>query len=104
MGLILTTNRNDISNRHGLLQLTVTPSSSITKRRRCRIVRHRPNRSYKKSDGTKAEQTEFHEIIVFGRTAQSCAQYYAEEVAPTSKAASKRDRGKKTARAVQNGN
>jgi single-strand DNA-binding protein len=33
------------------------------------------NRSYKKSDGTKAEQTEFHQIIVFGRTAQSCAQY-----------------------------
>lgn len=33
------------------------------------------NRTYKKADGTKAEETEFHNIVVFGKTAESCAQY-----------------------------
>ena len=33
------------------------------------------NRRYKKSDGTQAEQTEYHNIVVFGKTADSCAQY-----------------------------
>jgi len=33
------------------------------------------NRVYKKGDGTKAEQTEFHNIVVFGRQAETCAQY-----------------------------
>ena len=33
------------------------------------------NRVYKKTDGTKAEETEYHNIIVFGRQAESCAQY-----------------------------
>jgi len=33
------------------------------------------NRVYKKADGTKAEQTEFHNIVVFGRQAETCAQY-----------------------------
>jgi single-strand DNA-binding protein len=33
------------------------------------------NRRYKKSDGDQAEQTEFHNIVVLGRAAESCAQY-----------------------------
>lgn len=33
------------------------------------------NRVYKKQDGSKAEQTEFHNIVVFGRQAETCAQY-----------------------------
>lgn len=33
------------------------------------------NRVYKKADGTKAEQTEFHNIVVFGRQAETCGQY-----------------------------
>jgi single-strand DNA-binding protein len=33
------------------------------------------NRTYKKSDGTRQEDTEYHNIIVFGKTAESCAQY-----------------------------
>src|SRR3989338_9633000 len=33
------------------------------------------NRVYKKADGTKGEQTEFHNIVVFGRQAETCAQY-----------------------------
>ncbi|MDE2071309.1 MAG: single-stranded DNA-binding protein [Patescibacteria group bacterium] len=33
------------------------------------------NRVYKKADGTKAEQAEFHNIVVFGRQAETCAQY-----------------------------
>lgn len=33
------------------------------------------NRTYKKTDGTKAEEVEFHNIVVFGRQAETCAQY-----------------------------
>jgi single-strand DNA-binding protein len=33
------------------------------------------NRVYKKADGTKAEEVEFHNIVVFGRQAETCAQY-----------------------------
>jgi single-strand DNA-binding protein len=33
------------------------------------------NRVYKKADGSKAEEVEFHNIVVFGRTAEICAQY-----------------------------
>lgn len=33
------------------------------------------NRVYKKQDGSKAEQVEFHNIVVFGRQAETCAQY-----------------------------
>ena len=33
------------------------------------------NRVFKKADGTKQESTEFHNIVVFGRTAETCAQY-----------------------------
>ena len=33
------------------------------------------NRVYKKADGSKAEQAEFHNIVVFGRQAETCAQY-----------------------------
>jgi single-strand DNA-binding protein len=33
------------------------------------------NRRFKKADGEKGEQTEFHNIVVFGRQADSCAQY-----------------------------
>lgn len=33
------------------------------------------NRTYKKADGTKAEEVEFHNIVVFGRQAETCAQY-----------------------------
>lgn len=33
------------------------------------------NRTYKKADGTKQEEVEFHNIVVFGRQAETCAQY-----------------------------
>jgi single-strand DNA-binding protein len=33
------------------------------------------NRVFKKQDGTKGEQTEFHNIVVWGRQAENCAQY-----------------------------
>ncbi len=33
------------------------------------------NRTYKKADGTKAEEVEFHNIVSYGRTAELCAQY-----------------------------
>ncbi len=33
------------------------------------------NRVFKKADGTKGEQTEFHNIVVWGRQAENCAQY-----------------------------
>jgi single-strand DNA-binding protein len=33
------------------------------------------NRTYKKSDGEKAEQVEYHNVVVFGKQAESCAQY-----------------------------
>lgn len=33
------------------------------------------NHSYKKADGTKSETVEFHSIVVFGKQAESCAQY-----------------------------
>lgn len=33
------------------------------------------NRTYKKTDGTKAEEVEFHNIVVFGRQAETCGQY-----------------------------
>ncbi len=33
------------------------------------------NRVYKKADGSKAEQVEYHNIVVFGRTAELVAQY-----------------------------
>ncbi|MBX4192314.1 single-stranded DNA-binding protein [Candidatus Parcubacteria bacterium] len=33
------------------------------------------NRVFKKTDGTKQEQVEFHNIVVFGRQAETCAQY-----------------------------
>ena len=33
------------------------------------------NRVYKKADGSKAEETEFHNIVTFGRLADTCAQY-----------------------------
>ena len=33
------------------------------------------NRTFKKADGSKQEATEFHNIVVFGRVAETCAQY-----------------------------
>jgi single-strand DNA-binding protein len=33
------------------------------------------NRSFKKQDGTRAEATEFHNVVVFGRQAETSAQY-----------------------------
>lgn len=33
------------------------------------------NRVFKKADGSKQEQVEFHNIVVFGRQAETCAQY-----------------------------
>ena len=33
------------------------------------------NRVYKDRDGKKAEQVDFHNIVVFGRQAETCAQY-----------------------------
>lgn len=33
------------------------------------------NRVYKKADGSKAEEVEFHNIVTFGRPADTCAQY-----------------------------
>lgn len=33
------------------------------------------NRVYKKADGSKAEEVEFHNIVTFGRLADTCAQY-----------------------------
>ena len=33
------------------------------------------NRVYKKPDGSKQEETQFHNVVVFGRTADICAQY-----------------------------
>jgi single-strand DNA-binding protein len=33
------------------------------------------NRVYKKADGSKAEEVEFHNIVVFGKTAENCGQY-----------------------------
>lgn len=33
------------------------------------------NRVFKKADGTKQEQVEFHNVVVFGRQAETCAQY-----------------------------
>src|SRR5665213_836036 len=33
------------------------------------------NRVFKKADGSKQEQTDFHNVVVFGRQADTCAQY-----------------------------
>jgi single-strand DNA-binding protein len=33
------------------------------------------NRVYKKQDGSKAEEVEFHNIVAYGRTAELCGQY-----------------------------
>jgi single-strand DNA-binding protein len=33
------------------------------------------NRVYKKADGSKAEQTDYHNVVVFGRQAETSAQY-----------------------------
>lgn len=33
------------------------------------------NRVYKKQDGSKQEETQFHNIVVFGKVADICAQY-----------------------------
>ncbi len=33
------------------------------------------NRVYKKADGSKAEEVEFHNIVTYGRTAELCGQY-----------------------------
>ena len=33
------------------------------------------NRVFKKADGTKQEAAEFHNIVVFGKQAETCAQY-----------------------------
>ena len=33
------------------------------------------NRSFKKADGEKVEETEFHNIVVFGKLAELCGQY-----------------------------
>ncbi len=33
------------------------------------------NRVYKKADGSKQEEVEFHNIVVYGRIAETCAQY-----------------------------
>jgi single-strand DNA-binding protein len=33
------------------------------------------NRVFKKADGSKQEQTDFHNVVVFGRQAETCAQY-----------------------------
>ncbi len=33
------------------------------------------NRTYKKADGSKAEEVEYHNIVVFGKPAESCSHY-----------------------------
>ena len=33
------------------------------------------NRVYKKADGSRAEQTDYHNVVVFGRQADTCNQY-----------------------------
>lgn len=33
------------------------------------------NRVFKKADGSRQETTEFHNVVVFGRQAETCAQY-----------------------------
>jgi single-strand DNA-binding protein len=33
------------------------------------------NRTFKKADGTRQEAVEFHNVVVFGRQAETCAQY-----------------------------
>ncbi len=33
------------------------------------------NRVFRKADGTKQEQVEYHNVVVFGRQAETCAQY-----------------------------
>lgn len=33
------------------------------------------NRVFKKADGSRGEQVEYHNIVVFGRQAETCAQY-----------------------------
>lgn len=33
------------------------------------------NRVYKKADGSRAEQTDYHNVVVFGRQAETCNQY-----------------------------
>lgn len=33
------------------------------------------NRTYKTKDGEKKEEAEFHNVVVFGKTAENCAQY-----------------------------
>lgn len=33
------------------------------------------NRTFKKADGSRGEQVEFHNIVVWGRQAETCAQY-----------------------------
>ena len=33
------------------------------------------NRTFKKADGSKGEPVEFHNVVVFGRQAETCAQY-----------------------------
>lgn len=33
------------------------------------------NRVYKKADGSKAEEVEYHNVVVFGRAAENCGQY-----------------------------
>lgn len=33
------------------------------------------NRTFKKADGSKQEEVEFHNVVVFGRQAETCAQY-----------------------------
>jgi len=33
------------------------------------------NRVFKKTDGTKQEQVEYHNVVVFGRQAETCQQY-----------------------------
>jgi single-strand DNA-binding protein len=33
------------------------------------------NRVYKKADGSRAEEVSYHNVVVFGRTAETCGQY-----------------------------
>lgn len=36
------------------------------------------NRTYKDKDGNKQEQVEYHNIVVFGKQAENCAQYLSK--------------------------
>ena len=56
------------------------------------------NRTFTGKDGKKQEQTDFHNVVVFGRQADNVAQYMKKEAAYSSKGASRPAHGRKTVR------